>query len=70
MFGNKDESIKKKIAGIDGLGGMTVNERLYLSGLIDEFDSALLNNRARAKEILTWLKVDEPSIDLIINHKQ
>lgn len=68
MFGKSDESIQKEIAKIDGLDGMTVNERLYVSGLMNEFDTAILtNNKARAKEILTWLRVDEKSIQQILN---
>jgi len=66
MFEKSDESIQKRIAAIDGLGGMTVNERLYVSGLMDEFDTAMLQNKARARQILAWLKVDQLSIDIII----
>lgn len=66
MFGNNDESIRKKIAMIDGLRGMTVNERLYVSGLMAEFDAAMLQDKARARQILTWLKIDELSINAII----
>ena len=66
MFQKSDESILNEIAKIDGLGGMTVNERLYVSGLMNEFNIAMLRNKARARQILTWLKVDEPSIILIL----
>lgn len=66
MFRNNDEIIQKKIADIDGLRGMTVNERLYVSGLMKEFDHAMLNDKARARKILTWLLVDEASIMLIL----
>lgn len=66
MFGNNDESIQKKIAEIDGLGSMTVNERLYVSSLMNEFDTALLNDKARARQILTWLHIDEASIAQIL----
>lgn len=66
MFGNKDEYIQKKIAAIDGLGGMTVNERLYISGLMNEFNTALLKDKAWARQILTLLNVDELSINTII----
>ena len=65
MFKSSNENIQKKITEIDGLGGMTVNERLYVSGLMDEFDTAMLYNKARARQILTWLKIDEPSINAI-----
>ena len=66
MSGNKDESIQKKITTIDGLGGMTVNERLHVSELIKYFETSKLHDKARARQILTWLKVDEPSIALIL----
>lgn len=47
-------------------GGMTVNERLFVSGLIDEFDKSKLNEKTKAKQILRALQVDEPSIELIV----
>lgn len=49
--------------------GMTVNERLYYTGLIDEFDNAMLNNKPKAKQILTVLGVDEISVKKIIGQK-
>jgi hypothetical protein len=65
-----NEQTFNKIQGIPGISGMTVNERLYVSGLMDEFESAITNNnKIRARQILTWLKVDEPSIDLIIKNE-
>jgi len=45
---------------------MTVNERLWESGLMDEFDRAKEIDKARAKEILRWLRVDEHSIHMIV----
>jgi hypothetical protein len=45
---------------------MTVNERLWESGLMDEFDRAKKKDKTRAKEILRWLRVDEPSIQKIV----
>ncbi|WP_316794088.1 hypothetical protein [Pedobacter frigoris] len=66
MLEDNDEYIQKKIAAIDGLDGMTVNERLHISGLMNEFDTALLNDKARAQQILTLLNVDELSINTII----
>lgn len=47
-------------------GGMTVNERLFVSGLMDEFDKSKISDKTRAKQILRSLQVDEPSIELII----
>ena len=62
----KDEYAVRRIEKIDGLGGMTVNERLYVSGLMNEFDKCKQQDKERAKQILRWLKVDEQSIDRII----
>jgi hypothetical protein len=66
MFGKSDEDIQLDITMIDGLGGMTVNERLYVSGLTRELDAAMIQDKARARDILTWLKVDKFSIDQIV----
>ncbi len=49
--------------------GMTVNERLYISGLIKEFDQAIKNNKRRALEILQSVNVDDDTIDLILQLK-
>jgi hypothetical protein len=46
--------------------GMTVNERLFVSGLIVEFDKNKISDKTRAKQILRLLQVDEPSIELIV----
>jgi hypothetical protein len=61
-----DEQTYTLIQNIEGLSGMTVNERLYVSGLMDEFDKAKASDKRRAKEILRWLRVDEPSIEMIV----
>jgi hypothetical protein len=63
----KDEQTFWEIRKIEGLDGMTVNERLYASGLMDEFDRSKRKDKNRAKQILRWLRVDQPSIDKIIN---
>ncbi|QUL37622.1 hypothetical protein [Erythrobacter sp. JK5] len=40
-------------------GGMTVNERLFASGLLDDFDRALSNgDKAAIEEILEKVDVD------------
>ncbi len=62
-----DEELIKKISGIDGLGGMTVNERLYASGLLTEFDRCKTHDKGRAKLLLLCLRVDESSIEIILN---
>lgn len=70
FFRKSDKAIVKKIESIEGLGGMTVNERLWVSGLMNDFESALLHDEARARQILVWLKVDEPSINMIIGNRK
>lgn len=61
-----EQEIIKAIDKVDRLGGMTVNERLYACGLMDEFDKALIGNKAKAKKILELLGVDKPSIGKIV----
>jgi len=61
-----EEEMIKAVNQVDGLGGMTVNERLFASGLIDEFDTAKKSDKAKAKRILELLQVDNPSIEKII----
>lgn len=56
----------EKVQKVVGLGGMTVNERLYASGLMDEFDRTKKKNKTRAAQILRILRVDEPSIKKIL----
>jgi hypothetical protein len=56
----------KAINKVDGLGGMTVNERLYVTGLLNEFDKAKESDKAKARRILELLNVDNSSIDKIL----
>ncbi len=56
-------SIMKRI---DGIEGMTVNERLYVSGFIDIFDKYKSQDKIIIKQILKLIKVDNKSIDEII----
>lgn len=58
--------IIKAISKVEGLGGMTVNGRLYACGLMDEFDKALIVDKGKAKKILELLGVDRPSIEKIV----
>jgi hypothetical protein len=51
---------------LDGIAGMTVNERLFASGLMKEFDKAMKSDRVKAQKILELLKVDKLSIDKIV----
>ena len=55
------------IRKIEGLNRMTLNERLFASGLMDEFDKAKLYDKRRAREILTLLDVDKASIEKIVS---
>ncbi|MEN8816206.1 MAG: hypothetical protein ABF274_04960 [Nonlabens sp.] len=48
---------------------LTVNERLYQSGLTEPFDNALINNKTLAVEILKALKVGSKSIEQIVYTK-
>ena len=52
---------------IEVLGGMTINERLYLTGLIDEFDKAKSDDKVKARKISELLKVDTPSMNKILS---
>lgn len=61
-----EQEIITAISNVDGLGGMTVNERLFVCGLLDEFDKALLDDKTKAKRILELLGVDKPSIEKIV----
>jgi hypothetical protein len=61
-----EEKIIDAINKVDGFGGMTVNERLYVTGLLKEFDKSLKSDREKAKKILELLKVDRVSIDAIL----
>jgi len=61
-----DEDLFLRIQKIEGLSAMTVNERLFASGLIDEFEQVKEKDRRRAGKILRWLGVDEASIDRIV----
>jgi len=49
--------------------GMTVNERLYVSGLMDEFDKAVEERNAdRVRSILERVELTEESIRPILEH--
>jgi hypothetical protein len=48
-------------------GGMTVNERLYLSGLMDEFDKALLRKDTNTLiSILKEVELNNTNINAIL----
>ncbi len=48
------------------LSGMTVNEKLFTSGLIDDFDNYKISNKRYAQFILERLKIDRDSIEQIL----
>jgi hypothetical protein len=64
-----EEEIIGAINKVDGLGGMTVNERLFVTGLLKEFDKFLKSDKEKAKRILELLQVDKLSIDKIVKKK-
>ena len=61
-----NEEILKAVKQVKGLKGMTVNERLYVSGLMNEFDKSKEHDKVKAAFILELLQVDKPSIDKIL----
>jgi hypothetical protein len=61
-----EKKIEHKISLVENIGGMTVNERLYVCGLDKEFEKALKNDKLKAERILELLKVDKLSIELIL----
>ncbi len=61
-----NEEILQAVRQVEGLGGMTVNERLYISGLMNEFDKSKNSNKIKAAFILESLQVDKLSIDKIL----
>lgn len=61
-----EQEIQDAISKVEGINGMTVNERLFESGLMDEFDKAKWNDKAKAIRILELLGVDQPSINKIV----
>ena len=61
-----EKEIEKKISLVENIGGMTVNERLYVCGLSTEFQKALENDKTKAQKILELLKVHKLSIELIL----
>jgi hypothetical protein len=51
-------------------GGMTVNERLYISGLMEQFDKALVEkDRERLITILKEVELNQENINAILRSK-
>ena len=62
----KDVLTIEKVQSLVGFDGMTANERLNATGLMDEFDRAKKKNKIRAAQILRLLQIDEPSVKKIL----
>ena len=60
------DEIYKKVEKVEGLGGMTVNERLFVTGLMDTFDKAKKKDKELARLILEAIRVDKESIIKIL----
>ena len=69
LYKIQEEITIEKVREVIGLDGMTVNERLWETGLMDEFDKTKKKNKTRAAQILRILRVDEPSIKKILKLK-
>lgn len=61
-----EQEIIRSINKVETLAGMTVNERLVVCGLMDEFDSAVIHNKDKAIKMLQLLGIDESSIEKIM----
>ncbi len=62
------EEIYEKANSVVGIEGMTGNERLYISGLMDEFDKTKKSDKHKARTILKALKFDELSIGRLVGY--
>ena len=52
------------------LKGMTVNERLFATGLFDEYDQAIdARDEKRLREVLSLLYIGDENIEAIIKTK-
>ncbi len=61
------EEINEKIKNAPNLNGTSGNERLVLSGLLEEFDYCKVNDKAKARFILERLGFDLESVNQILN---
>ncbi len=59
---NLQKEVNSKLENVKGLEGMTVNEKLYATGLLEIFDKTKVSNPDYAEYILRTLKVDDDSI--------
>jgi hypothetical protein len=58
-----DYVIAEKCMSFDGLTG---DQRLLITGLVFEYEKALVDDKAKTIKILTALNFERPSIDPII----
>ena len=58
--------VMKGTSKVIGIEGMTVNERLYATDLMELFDEMKKSNKEYAQYILKSLKVDKESIEKIL----
>jgi len=64
---NLQKKVNEGISNIEGLSSMTVNERLFRTGLLEQFDIFKKSNKNYAKYILESLDVDSESIEDILS---
>lgn len=62
-----EQEIIEAVSKVKGLDAMTVNERLYVCGLMEEFEKSIIKDKEKAKKILEFLGVDKPLIEKIIS---
>jgi hypothetical protein len=62
-----NEEINRRVNKGSGIKGMTVNERLFTTDLMDILYKAKKTDKELAKRILLALNVDNSSIDKILN---
>ena len=60
------EEIYSKANSVEGLSGMTTNERLWTAELMEHFDYAKIHDREIARTILKAIKLDEISINRML----
>ena len=58
--------VMKRTSNVVGIEGMTVNERLFATNLMELFDKMKKTNKEYAQYILKSLKVDRESIEKIL----
>lgn len=59
-----DYTVSEQYMSFDGLTG---TERLLISGLLSEFENAIINDKAKALKILVALNLDKSSIDRLLD---